>query len=309
MKHLAMAVFQTVFISFIQTNSFAQDTMYKVSGEEVDVKVVEISQDNVRYRNFSNLNGPIYVVPIRDIFMIKYENGEEDVFGVKSEPVISSNQPTLKTKNSSTNTKRNKFEIGIEGGPSLVSLRGNQILNSNHRLTIGFAGGFTFQYNFPKIVSLRTNIYFERKGSVVKYDFTDLQGNAIGTGRTYSNFEYLTLPVLAQLSFGKKFKFLFNVGPYFGFLIKQNSVNEGFGFPLNGTTDRTENYKRFDTGLSVGIGGSVTIKEKFVITLEARNNLGLYNVSELPVVDDGAILTNSTNLLIGFAYSFGRRAE
>lgn len=203
----------------------------------------------------------------------------------------------------------NKFELGIEGGPSLTYLRGNEVLKEINDPTIGFSGGVTFQYNFPKIVSLRTNVSFERKGSVVKSNFTDANGNPMGEFKVYTNFEYLTLPVLARVSFGKKFKFFTNVGPYFGFLIKQTFVTEETDQFQGGTSDNTENDKRFDVGLSGGIGGSLTVKGKFVITLEARHNLGLYNVSKVPVANDGSILTNSTNLLIGFAYGFGARTE
>jgi len=199
----------------------------------------------------------------------------------------------------------NRYEVGVEGGPSLTYLRGNEFLEELNDPTIGFSGGLTFQYNFPKIVSLRTNVSFERKGAITKSNFTDSNGNPIGEFTIRTNFEYLTLPILARVSFGKKFKFFANLGPYFGFLIKQTFVTEGTEQFPGGTSDNTENDKRFDAGLSGGIGGSATVKGRFIITLEARHNLGLYNVSKVPVVNDGSILTNSTNLLIGIAYGLG----
>ena len=47
----------------------------------------------------------------------------------------------------------NKFDIGIEGSPSLIFLRGNDIIDNLHKPTMGFSGGLFFQYNFKKIVS------------------------------------------------------------------------------------------------------------------------------------------------------------
>ena len=201
----------------------------------------------------------------------------------------------------------NKFDIGLEGGPSWTSLRGNDILEDFNDPTIGYSGGLTFQYNFPKLISLRTNIAYERKGVIAKSQATDINGNPIGEITTHSNFDYLTMPLLTRLTFGNKMTFFVNVGPYFGYLIKHTSVTEAFNEFPKSTWDNTDNFKRFDTGLTGGLGGGLKIKDKFLLTLEIRHNIGLYNTSKLPVYNDGTIMTNSTNLLIGFAYRLGTR--
>ena len=58
----------------------AQDIILKTNGEELQVKVTEVNTDDVRYKKFSNLSGPVYVIQNADIFMIKYENGNKDLF-------------------------------------------------------------------------------------------------------------------------------------------------------------------------------------------------------------------------------------
>lgn len=200
----------------------------------------------------------------------------------------------------------NKFDIGVEGSPSLIFLRGNDIIDNLHKPTIGFSGGLFFQYNFKKVVSLRTNIAFERKGSVLTSQTTDINGNPLGEITTNTNFDYLTLPVLVRATFGKKVQFFVNAGPYFGYLIKQTFISKGDNIPTT-TSDNTSLDKRFDTGISSGIGLSVPIKTKFAFSFEVRNNLGLYNVSAVPVVNNGTIKTNSTNFLLGFTYKLGQR--
>lgn len=200
----------------------------------------------------------------------------------------------------------NRFEIGIEGSPSLIFLRGNDFIDNNHKATIGFSGGLFFQFNFKNIISLRTSIAYERKGSVLTAQTTDINGNSLGEVTTHSNYDYLTLPVLVRATFGKRVLYFVNAGPYFGYLIKQTSVSKGDNVPTT-TTDNTFRDKRFDTGISTGLGLSIPIKTKFAVSFEIRNNLGLCNVSSVSVANNGTIKTNSTNFLFGFTYKLGQR--
>jgi hypothetical protein len=201
----------------------------------------------------------------------------------------------------------NKFDVGLEGGPSLTSLRGNDILEKYNDPTVGFSIGLAFQYNFPKLISIRTNIAFERKGAIAKNKASDEFGNPIGEITTHTNFDYLTIPLFARLTIGNKMKFFVNVGPYFSYLIKQTSKTDAINEFPKSKTDNTSNFTRIDLGLTTGLGAGLPINDKLLITLEIRNNLGLYNISSHPVANDGTIKTNSTNLLFGIAYKFGTR--
>ena len=58
----------------------AQDIITLKSGDEIKAKVQEIGTDNVKYKKYENLTGPVYTLLKTDIFMIKYENGERDIF-------------------------------------------------------------------------------------------------------------------------------------------------------------------------------------------------------------------------------------
>ena len=50
------------------------------------MKVIEISQREIRYKKCLNLQGPIYAVPVSDVFMIVYANGQKDLFGNDTAP-------------------------------------------------------------------------------------------------------------------------------------------------------------------------------------------------------------------------------
>jgi hypothetical protein len=205
----------------------------------------------------------------------------------------------------SASAQTNKFDIGIEGGPSLVFLHGNEMLGESNHPTTGVSAGAFFQYNFKKILSLRTNLSFERKGSFTRYESTDYMGIPIEDVTINSRFDYLTLPLLVRATFGKKVQFFINTGPYIGFLIQLSTITKGGLCPTK-KGNSTSLMKRFDAGLTTGIGLAVPFKQKFAFTFEARNNMGLVNISAVPVYKNGSILTNSTNFMFGFTYRLGK---
>lgn len=64
----------------ISTTAIAQDVIIFKNGEEKNVKVIEILPTEIKYKNFENLDGPLYAEEKAKIFMIRYENGQKDVF-------------------------------------------------------------------------------------------------------------------------------------------------------------------------------------------------------------------------------------
>ena len=62
------------------TSVFAQDVIVKKDGSTILSKVVEIGSAEVKYKKFSNQNGPTYTITKAEIKTINYENGERDTF-------------------------------------------------------------------------------------------------------------------------------------------------------------------------------------------------------------------------------------
>jgi len=58
----------------------AQDKIYKKDGGVIEAKIIEIGSQEVKYKVFANLNGPIYTVNKSDLLNIKYENGTVEDF-------------------------------------------------------------------------------------------------------------------------------------------------------------------------------------------------------------------------------------
>lgn len=198
--------------------------------------------------------------------------------------------------------QKKTIEVGITGGPTVSSLRGNVVVNG-HDSKIGFSSGVSFHYYLTDKISFLANPSFERKGSKTVMHITDEQGNPLGEVTNRGHVDYITLPLLTRFSFGEKIKFFANAGPYFSYLLKVTSIYPAFNnFPEN-RVDDTDFFKRFDAGLTFGAGAGLPIHEKIYVTAEVRNNLGLYDISDFTPIDGGTVKNNSINFLLGVSYN------
>ena len=79
----------------------AQDIITKNDGTDIQAKVLEVEQSQVKYKKFTNLEGPTYTISLSDILMITYENGEREMYNSKKETAKPSSLPQgLMTYNS-----------------------------------------------------------------------------------------------------------------------------------------------------------------------------------------------------------------
>ena len=69
-------------LSLAALNVAAQDVVVKKDGSTILAKVLEVNQDNIKYKKFSNQNGPTYTINLSDVMSVNYENGEKDTFDV-----------------------------------------------------------------------------------------------------------------------------------------------------------------------------------------------------------------------------------
>lgn len=90
----------------------AQDLLIKRNGDELLVKVIEVMKEDIKYKKFSNIDGPLYTMSKTEIFMIKYENGEKELF---SDFEIPDSESPL------SNSRNERFALRIElGGEAMI---------------------------------------------------------------------------------------------------------------------------------------------------------------------------------------------
>ena len=64
-------------------NAFSQDIITKKSGEDILAKIMEVSESEIKYRKFESQEGPIFVLKLSSILMIRYEDGTKDIFAAE----------------------------------------------------------------------------------------------------------------------------------------------------------------------------------------------------------------------------------
>ncbi len=78
------------------------------NGDEIVAKVLEVSQTTIKYKKCNNLDGPLMVESVDNVFMIKYVNGSKDVFNKPAKPKVDS----PKKEDAQTGEKKyNKYAV------------------------------------------------------------------------------------------------------------------------------------------------------------------------------------------------------
>ena len=60
--------------------TYSQDRIKTVSGEVINAKVLEINKDDIKYKKYNNLTGPVYILRKQEISTITYQNGETEMY-------------------------------------------------------------------------------------------------------------------------------------------------------------------------------------------------------------------------------------
>ena len=114
-------------VTSINTN--AQDIITKKDGTDISAKVLEVTTTVIKYKRFENQNGPVISVKKSDVLMVRYENGNKDIF---SESVSDDNVSSSKKVNDKINVKPqyfNKCEMII--GDKIIVKTDTKGLNKN----------------------------------------------------------------------------------------------------------------------------------------------------------------------------------
>ncbi len=89
-------------------NGLAQDIIVKKDGTSIHAKVLDITPNDIKYKKWSNLEGPTYTVLASEIQKIIYKNGDVDNFNAKEEVNIKTLSNTVSSNN---NPKANTIDF------------------------------------------------------------------------------------------------------------------------------------------------------------------------------------------------------
>jgi hypothetical protein len=115
----------TIFLivaSLLSVRLLAQDTLYTKTGSVLNAKVVEINQDEIKYKKASNPDGPLYTINKSDVVLIHFKNGSKEVFSagdVSGQDNSNANNPTVVNNNYTSFPPyyRPGVNVVVGGGP------------------------------------------------------------------------------------------------------------------------------------------------------------------------------------------------
>ena len=79
-------------------NAWAQDVIIKKDGSTLVCRVIEVTNTEVTYKKWSNLKGSNYIINLKDLMAINYENGTKKTFDENIIAVETAPFPTVSTK-------------------------------------------------------------------------------------------------------------------------------------------------------------------------------------------------------------------
>jgi hypothetical protein len=197
-----------------------------------------------------------------------------------------------------------KLSVGLKGGIMISKLKFNREYEDfsqeqNLKLSGAYETeykkykiaptlGLNLTYNVNKIFSFESGIIYEDIRSIMPTDGWR-SGGSIGdtifdvshTNYSDNNLDYLTIPLLAKLSFGSNCKVGFTAGPYFSFLLKERHghysiTRDNVSGDISNTI--TKDYKSFDFGLLSGLSCDIRIVENLLVSLNTEFHYGLIDV-------------------------------
>ncbi len=194
--------------------------------------------------------------------------------------------------------------LGVKGGIDLS--RVNFTPSVRQGFLLGGNAGFSFRYIEERHFGLIAECNFAQRGW--SEDFEELPFK-------YSrSVNYIEIPLLAHIYFGRRGKFFFNAGPEISFLIGE-STKTNFDvdkisvlpeFPY----DSRINYQYYlkasgkvDFGICAGIGGEFNLNKRNSIYLEGRFYYGLGNVLKSGRTENFRG-SNSMSIMISAGYWF-----
>lgn len=196
---------------------------------------------------------------------------------------------------------QNDIILSVTSGATLSNIRGNEIAKQND-YDFNYVGGIDIEKPFNSNFSFVTGLHYDNKSFKNEIEFSrfnnfdPLINNS--KRKIKLTLQYLTIPILFRYYIDKENSFYINSGPYIGFFLNTTTRVEGDKIK----DDSNEVFKTLDLGWSLGIGKKFKITEKNNLTVELRDNLGLSNISDVPVQGNGTVKTNSFNLLVGYEF-------
>lgn len=247
----------------------AQDNIILRNGDELKGKVLEMTNDFIKFKPSDNPNGPDYLYKKSEVFMIKYENGKKEVFNDPLHSIQPTDYSTVEIKEKfNESVFAYLIRIGWEYGHSVYSYSNyygypytyyvNNFARTENNFYIDilagtrskhyqFAGGIGFYF---QNLHWKSNYFDNSFGNFIDtcYDYQGIAVPLIFSNKVYFNDKNITPFILGDMSW-----VFTNV------------------FPITGANQNNNNYYDFDSNhfdLVFGVGVELKSTKKYKTQIE-----------------------------------------
>lgn len=181
---------------------------------------------------------------------------------------------------------KGNFEFGLGGGlnrSNIYTDEGSADVNTSFNI---HGSG---EYYFSETWGIKAKVFYDRKGWDNGF-ITD-----IDTGEEFItdfNFDYLTIPVMANWHFGYTNNWYLNFGPYAGFLLSAKDTRFD--------ADVTDSFNASDFGLAFGIGVKIPVSDYIKIYIDYDGQFGFSDVFDGQALENAGTSRDSFNVGINF---------
>ena len=226
-----------ILLLFFTAKLFCQDMLVKRDSSKIQVKLLEVRTNELKYKLFTYQDGPDIIISKKDVAYIIYSNGAKELFNSIEKPITDNVfvNPTLpKGSARKPDSIGNYIKFNIQLGAMMQSLSSNYMRreptpsktseesysasNNNYEYTYNFGFNFLFGSN-PYIKHVIGVNYLRSTG---EYDYSYSQG---GYTTSYQKFHYVSKINFINVVTGlrlKVFKKLY-IEPLVSFNILANS--------------------------------------------------------------------------------------
>ena len=192
-------------------STFSQDVIIKLDGTEIESSVIELGTEEIKYKNFNNIDGPTYIILKSEVLKIKFENGDEVLFTSNGSQAALNEVPKQRYT-------RKGYHVGVFGTLGLGTFDRNDTYAYDYGFS--FQTGFTFDISFTDVIGIKTGISLMQI-SINQSDYVLYSPDSASLSLfVYSNeghAGYLGIPLNLSIITGKEVGFYFEAG--FGFYI------------------------------------------------------------------------------------------
>lgn len=172
-----------------------------------------------------------------------------------------------------------RVDIGVKGGVTLSEVMFKPSITQ--KFGLGYTAGMMFRYTEENHFGIIAEVNLVQRGWAEKFEELPYDYQRI--------LNYIEIPVMSHIYFGKRGKFFFNAGPEVSFFVG-DKINSNFDYhntsslpSFNDKNRRSDQLamdvsQKIDFGIVAGLGGEFSINRRNALNIEARLYYGIGNV-------------------------------